>query len=495
MGTAVSRARGNGILSAVLVGAFFGILPAAILLATPLLPFRWYLFAVLLLGAVALVLVFRNNRLFHIGLLAFSLCLNLDIHIVTLPMVSYQSLYGYVIPLTLFPLIFLYIRRIWEFWADKERREPMKRAMLPLVIFAAFCLFSIFPSGSPEHTRYELFALAQSLLIYYYLAGNIRNRKEVRVIVYALIAGVALQAVLATLQYLTGSYLGLGMFGESERQFGEMVSLLSITRVSGTMGHPNSLAIYLEFLLPVSLAAALTSRAGPKRWLLMGIAAFGVLALIFTLSRAGLLVSVFSLITVLLVWGKRNRRLGFVLAAILACLAIGMAIFSLVENPIKARFFKDRYQAAYSRLPMMSVAFRMIEDNFLFGVGLNTYTWVAPRYDFTTEKISLIFPMPVHNMYLLMLAEIGIFGFLAFIVFMITLLTKGLKVARAADKEMALIGLGITMGILAFSIHGMVDLNHISKNFTFWLLAGTLVGIWNLLRRKPVSAGLPNHTE
>ena len=479
------RRRGKAdFLKAALIGAVFGLLPVVFLLSIPLLPAKWFVFTVLLLCAGALVLAFSNNKLFHLGLLAFSLCLNFDIHIFTVQNVRYQSTYGYLIPLTLFPLVMLYARRIWENWARKgDHRLRMKRIVIPLVIYGLFCLVSLAQSADPEHTKFELFALAQSLLIYFYLSSNINSRKEIRVIIFALAAGIALQAVIASMQYATGSYLGLGIFGETERQFGAKLNLLSISRVSGTLGHPNTLARYLEMILPLMLAMALTYRSRFKRLLFTAITAMGSLALIFSLSRAGLMVTAAAMLVVLFVWGKRNRRLRLVVSIVLACAAVGLLIFTSVENPVRTRFIEHDYGAAYSRVPMVVVASKMIEDNLLLGVGLNTYVLNAPRYDYTTERISLDFAMPVHNMYLLMIAEIGIFGFLGFMVFVFILLAKGFAVARAPDQEFALVGLGLVMGILAYLVHTLVATNYVTKNFTFWLLAGTLIGLWNFLRQ------------
>jgi putative inorganic carbon (HCO3(-)) transporter len=119
----------------------------------------------------------------------------------------------------------------------------------------------------------------------------------------------------------------------------------------------------------------------------------------------------------------------------------------------------------------------MIESNLLFGVGINNYTQTAGDYDFTLERVTSEFPRPVHNMYLLVLAEIGIFGFLAFMAFLLGMLIKGFGVARAPDPEVSTYGLALTMGMAAVLLQGFVDFFYPSMNFTFWFIAGAIVGL------------------
>ena len=57
----------------------------------------------------------------------------------------------------------------------------------------------------------------------------------------------------------------------------------------------------------------------------------------------------------------------------------------------------------------------MIKDNFLFGVGLNNFTVFVDKYNYDSSDIR--FSQPVHNIFLLIFSESGVFAFLLILSF------------------------------------------------------------------------------
>jgi O-antigen ligase len=123
----------------------------------------------------------------------------------------------------------------------------------------------------------------------------------------------------------------------------------------------------------------------------------------------------------------------------------------------------------------MEVAWSMIVANPLLGVGLNNYTLAAKAYDATAERVTLFFNAPVHNLYLFILAEVGILGLAAFLWLVLVVLGRGVALSRSADPEISRIALGLVMGLAAFLIHGLVDFDFIWRNPTFWFIAALVV--------------------
>src|SRR5205823_54255 len=70
---------------------------------------------------------------------------------------------------------------------------------------------------------------------------------------------------------------------------------------------------------------------------------------------------------------------------------------------IGARLFGDDRGSAESRIPLMNLAFRIVEDNPVLGVGVNNFTVVMGRY--LTSAFSEGFLFAVHNKYVLFLAD------------------------------------------------------------------------------------------
>ena len=82
------------------------------------------------------------------------------------------------------------------------------------------------------------------------------------------------------------------------------------------------------------------------------------------------------------------------------------------------------------------------------------------------------------------LAEIGVFGFLAFIIFILGILRKSFRMFKyAQDETVGLLAFGLAMGLVAYFIHGLVDFDYLTKNYTFWTVLGSIVGLWTYLRK------------
>jgi hypothetical protein len=109
-------------------------------------------------------------------------------------------------------------------------------------------------------------------------------------------------------------------------------SFAGVERVSSTLVHPNYFAMILELTLPLTFAWFLTSR---RKWVQVLLGAgllVGVLAMVLTLSRGGLIASLvgFGLIAVISEkYKQRNVTLGrLVIASTLIILTIGTVIIN-----------------------------------------------------------------------------------------------------------------------------------------------------------------------
>jgi O-antigen ligase len=82
---------------------------------------------------------------------------------------------------------------------------------------------------------------------------------------------------------------------------------------------------------------------------------------------------------------------------------------------ISERLLQDDRGSAESRMPLMRLAFRIIEDNPVLGVGNNNFAVAMNRY--VTSEFRRGFLYTVHNKYMLVWAETGTCGLLAYLAF------------------------------------------------------------------------------
>ena len=112
------------------------------------------------------------------------------------------------------------------------------------------------------------------------------------------------------------------------------------------------------------------------------------------------------------------------------------------------------YNSSYLRIPMNKTALEVIK-HYPLGVGLNNYTLVSPSYDY--YDISSYFPFPVHNIFLLNFAELGIAGGACLIGFLMTIVFRALKYAgKIKEEENRLLLQAIGISIACSWLEGLV---------------------------------------
>jgi len=103
-------------------------------------------------------------------------------------------------------------------------------------------------------------------------------------------------------------------------------------------------------------------------------------------------------------------------------LVIGICFFLLFikyENLVTTRFSNEASLEAKSnseRIESIDISFEIIKSNIFFGAGIGNY---AINMNKMFDNFSNYIYQPVHNVYFLVLAEIGIFGFLFFLGFLL----------------------------------------------------------------------------
>jgi O-antigen ligase len=360
---------------------------------------------------------------------------------------------GYNFSLTTIALAGLYALWVWD-WLSKRNgadvREPAQPvpaiALLPLFVYLGVALLSAFNGIDFWLSTYELFVFGQLLLFYLYAVYRARSRSDVAFFATMIAAALLFEAVVMLGTLAVGSALTFGplKFGV---EFGE-----TGIRIGGTLRNPNIAGSYLAISISVCIGMLLSNLSRPVKWLAGAAVLAALPALVFTQSRGGW-VSMGIALVILVFVAYREKRISatpLVAGAIVAAL-----VLVVFQDRIISRLITDDRGSASARGPLNQIALDMIADHPFLGVGINNFMNTLPDYqkpEFRDAWIST-----VHNRYLLLWSETGVFGLLAQLAFLAATLWLAYRVIRGRDALFASLSAGMFAGILGQLFHMAVD--------------------------------------
>ena len=382
---------------------------------------------------------------------------------------SIGTVSGFNISVTTFVLVLLY--GLWGVEAMSSRRgwrRPASLALLPAAGYFTATLLSALVARRPLVAMYEIVIIFQALLILIYVVHFIRTRRDLLFVVFLTVIGMLIQAFIALVIQQVGSFA-----------FGAFAGGAKDTRVAGTLGSPNVLGSYLALVLGPTLGLALSSAHRSLRFLAGGTLLVGSLALLLTESRGawvgyGIALTIAIAVAYRMEW-VRSRQL--------LLLAIPMVVMIASQAPtILARLGEFTNPAAQARIPLMELAFKMIQDAPVFGVGANNFSTALSEY--LTVEYSQTWIFTVHNKYLLVWVEAGLIALVMFSWFLIAALRRAWRVVRLGDPLLGPLALGLMAGVASNMIHMLVDIfNGRPQTHTLWLVIGTIIALEAMVRR------------
>lgn len=361
---------------------------------------------------------------------------------------------------------------------------------IPFLLIWCLSLAGLYNVPMPGIIKFSnLWLIFESWLICLFFANNIRDRRMVFNIVAVLLLTGVVQSILGLAQYVSGGSLGLQIFGESKSY--NVYSLMMagtevISRVSGTFGHPNSLAGYLVMLVLINLAlfwAPLSERVKLALWPTLLLLST---ALILTFSRAGwLALGIAGMFTLYLCFFRWIKHRGLSLLLSLALLTVFFIVSVGLITPLRQRLFLEDYGAARTRIPLAEVALNIIGHHPWLGIGLGNYTMAAPDYDTTPEGISYEFPRPVHNEFLLIAAEQGLPALILFLVIFFYVVIHLFRLSQSlTDPILPYLAIGMLGTLCAWTVSRLMDYNYVLLGDPFWLLVGLSLAMIQVNRQE-----------
>jgi len=376
-------------------------------------------------------------------------------------------------------LLALYVP--WLLRLASGRARPIIWRSAPNVLalgFLACSFLSLVNAPDKDLAIFEALRMVKGYSIFFYMSNAVEP-EDLPYIAGALLVGAAAQSGIGVAQYLSGSSLGLGILGEPEGNLPLVLGGREYARVAGTIHHPNQYALYLSFLLSFAFSLLLSLRR--NAWARIGCGVVfiaGLAALILTFSRTGWIsagVACSSVFVAAVLLGRVTRRqiLGLMVIG-----GIGFLVALSFSAKIVERLVASDPQAVVARIELLRVAWEMIREHPLIGVGLNNFVRVLQDWD----PIGVSFVRNVHNLYALIWAETGLFALLAFLGVTVSVLHASFRPIRSERPLWHGIALGIGGGLVGFLVDGLADYSYrLDVTHTlFWFFAGLVLALSRL---------------
>jgi putative inorganic carbon (hco3(-)) transporter len=341
------------------------------------------------------------------------------------------------------------------------QRTPLD---LPVVLFGAATVISLLGlTGFYGDQLVALVKAAGGFLVFFIVTQSLRERREVWVVIAAVLGAGIILAVQTILPIVQGT---------------DAVSALN--RATGNVIDPNLFAGYLTLLFPLALACgiAMSWRWGP---ILSGV---GMLilgaAMVATLSRGGWLGLVAGVATMALLLPGRRRVVLGVAGGVVAVLLLGG-----VAGPVVARLGSSSgaspLQTFADRIPIWSAAVNMFMQHPVFGIGLNNFGNYIGSYDSSLDVNQ------AHDLFLNVAAERGLLGLITFGILLVALFRTSIRgVRRSPDISYRVLAAGVTASFAAFLADSLFDVAYYDYKILllFWLLVGIAASLPRLLMRR-----------
>jgi O-antigen ligase len=390
------------------------------------------------------------------------------------------SIGGYDVSITTIALLGLYIS--WLFTCAASHQRPRFYWNWPIVVYTFAVGISTLVSTSEQLAYFYLFILAQLLLVYFYIRGNLGSRDDIVFVLAILLVGGVFEGAYMLLLGAIGNKLGLVPASTQDTLSFSFLGLKTMmfmpvkdvpfVRQGGTIGSPTYAAGYLGVI--ITLAVCVRQMKVPRylRRLTLPAIVLGGLALVTTFSRGGWIEIVIAVVILLCAkWIRGGVSTATILSMLGSIALIGLLLYT--PNPVSDRLMSPDNGSAESRIPLMHLAFHMIAAHPVLGVGANNFADVMERYAGPEFRYAWIYT--VHNQFLLVWAETGLIGLLAYISIYTSIIRKGWRLWRSRDNLLAPLGIATIAGTIGLMSHMLVDIfSERALLQLFWIIMAIL---------------------
>ncbi len=357
---------------------------------------------------------------------------------------------------------------------------PCNMTLWTLMIIIS--ILSLTASSVAYYGFFTVHKFIRGLVLLWVMVNVVRNRKDVEAVITGLMAAVIFQG---------------GMVF-----WAKYVTKAVVNRSVGSFPHPNTLAMYIDLIIPAILALILAEGFTKKRnrWAIATLFA-GMLCVVFTKSRAALVIMIGALgsVTAISVFIKPTmRKMGIIFIGFVLVDLIGVAV-----APRIIKRFQSAPKASEETREYFNSAAMAMANHYTFGTGLNSYSWMLGHTEYYwyvyPDKVDTVDDLEAfresrqgmsrlgtaHHIYLLFAAETGWLGMWTFILFLLRFYLKNfVLLLKAHDAYYQAILLGLFVGFSTLHMQGLLEwiFRQTQVFYLFLILSGLMVAIGNIMK-------------
>lgn len=362
---------------------------------------------------------------------------------------EWNSIFLYLTDVLFFLVLALWLKRI---------KDNKIHKILGLFITIAFLsiIIGVFVGSGTLAFAYWV-RLIMFILLFTYVSRNKSNKMYVILAV----SGV-FQSILAIAQFIKQSSLGerglgvrfieSGVFAPGAPGVATFITENGdkIMRGYGSFPHPNILSAFL--ILSIFCLFVLWFNNYKKLFIIPSLL-ITVFALFITFSRTTIVAFIVMSLIMFLFMIKKKQAIKLFSIFLLACIISIAILFPLLKSRFLTISFEE--QALDLRFFYNRMAFEMIKQKPLLGIGVGNFVWYSQSHEVflraankmvetvygETEALPDWIYQPIHNIYLLIAVEMGLIGLIVFLILIGKFLIKRLTVFSFLFIAFLIIGL------------------------------------------------------
>jgi O-antigen ligase len=317
-----------------------------------------------------------------------------------------------------------------------------------------------------------LFNWGSAVLTLVLVATAIVQIGDARLLAAAFVGGMLVSVAIGLIDPTATAQSAIDLASESEDG-----------RFSGASGDPNYLAAGIVPAL--ALIAGLVRRGQPLRNLALSVTGLIlVFSLAATQSRGGLLAAAIATVAALVLF--RGRR-PYIVIAVLTMVAAAAIWFSM--NPEGLQRVTQSDKGGTGRTELWSIGLRMAQDYPITGVGIENFVRHSRAYVRRPGSLEFVAfteqPYVPHNVYIGLLAELGVVGLGLYLALLATCMAAAAKAARRfearAELQAAALAQATVVAILGSAVASFFISN--PTDGRTWILLGLGPALLAMSRR------------
>jgi len=333
-----------------------------------------------------------------------------------------------------------------------------------MIAYVLLAFSTLFVSEVPVYAGFGLSKIIRAMAVYWLAYNYLRSERDLRFFLLIMAAIVTFEFLFVLQQRVTGVY-----------------------RATGTLPHPNTLALYINMMNMIFLSFVINDKSmGWQRYVYWAALAMGSLIILATFSRGGLAVMVLCYIVIIMLSFTDRIRLSKVRVVVLmALLSLPLAI--KVAPSIIERFETAPVNAQTSRERANDAALAMADHNWL-GVGLNNYSHAINETQFSRFIPLKMDRGIVHNIFLLHAAEMGWIGLALFVSLILYFQWMAARlIFKRLDNIVSWVAIGIFAAMASLWIQSTLEWAFRQTYITveYFMLAGFLAALPRILKQTP----------